>query len=140
MNKESTKTTLGDIIEIEDCIQLIITEVIDDVLYARHFSNKLLPDGPFAMGKTSKVDIPYKKISLSNNWKLQGGDTINSFIGNKEWVNPYPDNLNPIKVKILRPCMFFAEDQEITINKLGEYFTLPAISKLLHDGFIKYIN
>lgn len=62
-----------------------------------------------------------------------------SFIGEPQWINPYPDNLNPIKVKILRPCMFFAVDQKITIDKLGEYFTIHAINKLVNDGFIKYI-
>jgi hypothetical protein len=67
-------------------------------------------------------------------------DTITkSFIGDKGWINPYPDKLELPKVKILRPCLFFAQDQEITINKLGEYFTLHAISKLIDDGFVKYL-
>lgn len=137
MKEQSPKTSMGDIIEIEGGIKLIITEVIDDILYARHFSNELLPEGPFAMGKTGKVDMPYKESSA---WELKDTTMVNNFIGESGWLNPYPVNLDSIKVKILRPCMFFAVDQEITLNKLGEYFTFPAIDKLLHDGFIKYIS
>lgn len=92
------------------------------------------------MNKKSKVDMPYKAVKVSDNWKTVTSNNSIGFIGEPGWLNAYPDNLNPIKVRILRPCMFFAVDQEITLNKLGEYFTLPAISKLLHDGYIKYIS
>lgn len=39
--------------------------------------------------------------------------------------------------KILRPCLWFAKDDIITIEKLKEYYTEQAIRSLLQYGYIQ---
>lgn len=41
--------------------------------------------------------------------------------------------------EILRPCLWFAENEKIDIDKINEYFTQKAITSLMDYGFIKLV-
>ena len=44
------------------------------------------------------------------------------------------------KIKVLRSCLWFYEEQEITIADLEKYFTTNAIAIMETDKFIKIIE
>jgi len=65
------------------------------------------------------------------------------FYGRPEWQHPLPKMEEgygdfKIKVKVLRPILFFHREQRITLDDLHKYFTLDAIFKLHNDKFIEY--
>jgi hypothetical protein len=78
------------------------------------------------------MDEVYKKFQLDMQKSAQD---LYDYMVIKGW-GKHLTGLSP-KVEILRPCMFFATGQIITLTKLSEYFTLIAIEKLEEDGFIK---
>ncbi len=72
------KVSQGDIIVIDGDLQLLVKEIIDGYPYACTYGNNLLPDGPFAMGATAKVEVSYKKKKeLSYDWKYPDGRLVN---------------------------------------------------------------
>lgn len=45
-----------------------------------------------------------------------------------------------MKVKILRPCLWFAKGDLIDLSKFLEYFTGRAIDSLVEYKYIEYVN
>lgn len=69
-----------------------------------------------------------------------------TFIGRDTWKDKLPDlsNANWDKntdndVFILRPILFFCENERTKLSRIKLHFTDLAISKLVHDKFIEIL-
>ncbi len=63
------------------------------------------------------------------------------FIGHQEWKQYIEDSIfeNNSEVLVLRPILFFHDEQKTTMARIRANFTDEAIKKLIHDKFIKII-
>lgn len=73
---------------------------------------------------------------------------MHNFIGHPEWQQYPIDDITEflvivellnedIKVLVLRPILFFHAEERTTMARIKANFTDEAISKLIHDKFIK---
>jgi hypothetical protein len=70
---------------------------------------------------------------------------MHNFVGHPEWKQYPIDDIvaelltEDIKVLVLRPILFFHAEEYTTMARIKANFTDEAISKLIHDKFIKII-
>ena len=68
-----------------------------------------------------------------------------TFIGHSNWKLNLPEihdmyfTNDDTEVIVLRGILFFYADQKTTLGKIRENFTDTAITKLVHDKFIKIL-
>jgi hypothetical protein len=152
-SKTAPRVCEGDIVVLADGLKLLVREIRNGIPYGCTLNNEMLPSGPYANGAIGQICCKYRKVELSDAWKLPDGTPFRDYVAGVDSISDeIPDSITYTRKMSVEDILKKYGDnltnyqRELLANRVLQDSTLETLSKkgfvegLLYGGSSSYFD